>query len=128
LEAGAPTVVGSGELPAGVRTDAEHEADPGGNMAVNKNNRRVLSKPAGAYTEAGQLSRFIPLDGGYCYMRDPRNGKAFHVKVNSERFDTLLDEFVATIGKERLVSEIEGLTRKHPGDGWDKALRRLRNA
>ena len=97
-------------------------------MAVNKNNRGVPSKQGGPYTEAGQLSRFVPLHAGYCYMRDPRNGKTFHVKVNSERFDTLLDEFVTSIGKERLVSEIEGLSRKYPGDGWDKALRRLRNA
>ncbi len=97
-------------------------------MAVNKNNRKVMAKPSSGYTESNTSSRFVPLHAGYTYMRDPRNGQNHHVLVNSERFNTLLDEFVATVGKERIVTELEALSRRYPADGWATALRRAREA
>lgn len=97
-------------------------------MAVNKNNRKIAVKPNGPYTEQGYTSRFVPLQAGYAYLRDPRDGKTHHVMVNSERFNTLLEEFIQTIGKDRIVTELEGLSRRFPADGWSTALRRARDA
>jgi hypothetical protein len=97
-------------------------------MAVNKNNRRVLAKPAGAYTEAAQTARFVPLHAGMTYMRDPRNGMTHHVKVNSERFNELLAEFIGVVGKDRIAAELDTLSRRYPADGWAIALRHVRDA
>lgn len=97
-------------------------------MAISKNNKRVLSTPTGPYTEVGQFSRFVPLQGGHAYLRDPRNGKNYHVRINSERFDALIDEFISVIGKDRLLPELEALARRFPEDGWHKALTRVRDA
>lgn len=93
---------------------------------TSKNNRRLIPS-AGAYTEVGEAARLVPLGDNHCYMRDPRAPKTYHVKVNSEQFNTLLDEFIGAVGKEKILRELDHLNRTNPQHGWHVAAKRLRS-
>ena len=96
-------------------------------MAVSKNNRKLIPS-GGAYTEIGDPKRFVPLGDSHCYMRDPRSPKTHHVKVGSEAFYALLDEFNAALGSEKLLIELDSLARRFPTVKWADAAKHLRSA
>jgi hypothetical protein len=95
-------------------------------MAASSKNNRRLNPASGPYTEIGAITRFVPLGANHCYMRDPRAPKSHKVIVGSEQFDTLVDEFVEVVGKDKILVELDKLELTHPGYGWGKTAKRLR--
>lgn len=94
-------------------------------MATSKNNRRLIPS-AGAYVEVGEPTRLVPLGDNFCYLRDAKSPKTFRVKVNSDEFNTRLDEVIAAVGKDKILGELDRLARTNPEHGWDKAASRIR--
>ncbi len=95
-------------------------------MATSSKNNRKLIPTSGPYKETGDITRFVPLGANHCYMRDPRGALNHNVLVGSERFETLVDEFVEVLGKDKIVSDLEKMERNYPGYGWAKTAKRLR--
>ncbi len=95
-------------------------------MAGTSKNQRVSRKPiTGPYVEQGDSTRIVPLGAGHCYLRDPRNGRTYHVKTNSERFRELLIEIAAdTVQGAKLDKEIASLAANAArfGSEWVDAL------
>jgi len=80
-------------------------------MAGFSKNQRSAKKPvSGPYVEPSDTSRFVPLGGGYCYIRDPRDGRTHHVKVNSISFQEILNTIGSVESVEnRLTTELRKL-------------------
>jgi|LauGreDrversion4_1035100.scaffolds.fasta_scaffold01863_8 hypothetical protein len=77
-------------------------------MAGVSKNQRVAKKPvSGPYVESGDTTRLVPLGAGYCYIRDPRDGRTHHVKVNSTSFQEIMTAIATvTTVENRLVTEL----------------------
>ncbi len=92
---------------------------------ANKSSARVV----GAHTretEIGGISRFTTLGDGFCYIADPRNGKSYHVKINSERFWEILDELDGKVTKESLRQHAQREADKNPThEIWPVVLEKL---
>lgn len=92
-------------------------------MAAQSKNSRTIAKPAGAYSEQGDMKRFVALGAGHCYLNDPRNGKTLHLKVNSEAFNTAIADIAATgYDMTKVYAEMEALAVKYPDVPWAAAL------
>jgi hypothetical protein len=88
---------------------------------------KKASKPnQGVYTEVGNFKRFIPLHSGMCYIRDNRDGRNHHVKVNSEKFNTLVDEIIQSAGRDRVIFDLELLAKTYPNSEWSEAYKRYK--
>jgi|LauGreStaDraftv2_3_1035109.scaffolds.fasta_scaffold190552_1 hypothetical protein len=97
-------------------------------MASTSKNNRKLIPSGGGYVEVGEPSRLVPLGANHCYMRDPRSPRIHHVKVNTEQFNTLLDEFITVVGSTKILAELDRLSRTHPAHGWALVAQRIRAA
>lgn len=93
-----------------------------GGRTTSKNQRSVKPQ-TGPYTEVGDSNRIVPLGAGFCYLRDPRDGRTIHVKVDSDRFRQLVEEIATHPSSARLGSEFDRLAadaHRH-GDHWVRA-------
>lgn len=95
-------------------------------MASTSKNNRKLVPATGGYTEVGEPTRLVPLGGNFCYMRDPRSPRIHHLKVNSEQFNTVLDEFIAVVGPTKILAELDRLSKTNPEHGWALVAKRIR--
>lgn len=68
--------------------------------------RRVKGK-LGEYGWSSELSRIVPLQGGWCYLRDVKVGKTYHLKVGSDRFNELVAELTEVLGEKRMAEELK---------------------
>lgn len=80
----------------------------------------------GAYAEVGNFKRFIPLHAGMCYLRDNRDGKNHHLKVNSDRFNELVTEIINSAGRDKVLPDLELLSRSYPNSEWSIAYNKFK--
>lgn len=65
-------------------------AEPTSKTARSSLAKRTKEEP---FKASGDIDRIIPLCGGeFAYVLDPRNGLTHHVKVGTERWDTLMND------------------------------------
>lgn len=59
------------------------------------------------FIASGEMDRIISLAGGeYLYLLDPRDGKTYHLRTNSEKYTSLVTKIFATNHGERLREEM----------------------
>ena len=80
---------------------------------------------SGAYSEPADTTRFVPLGADHCYLRDPNNGKTYHLKINSELFFEKIESITTNFPKDKLLKEIKDLAKTYPNDSWGKAYAKL---
>lgn len=86
------------------------------------------SKPgSAAYVETGDGKRLVPLGGGHCYLRDPRNGKTYHLKVESVELVEKIMEISEVYQIEKIKGEIKHLSKVNPENKWVELLEKLPN-
>lgn len=89
-------------------------------------NMKSSSKPGSAsYQEPGDTKRFVPLGGKHCYLRDPRNGNTYHLKVDSEEFWVKVNEIKEVFPVEKLKNEAKEMLRIDPNNNWREVLTKL---
>jgi hypothetical protein len=96
--------------------------------AKSSKNQRAIKTSPGQYSEIGNISRFIPLQSGFCYLNDPRNGKVYHLKVGSSRFEELVAEIASKWGVDRMQESLADMVTRYPGTHWVQALESFQSA
>ena len=91
-------------------------------MAKNSKNQRGSKPATGTYTEAGNSIKFVELGAGYCYIRDPSDGKLHHMKVSSEDFVTTVKEISEKYPMEKLLTEMRDLAKRFPNSEWKNSI------
>ena len=88
-------------------------------------NQRSGKLPSGPYTEPGDTKRFVPLGANHCYLRDPRDGKTYHLKVDSAEFYDKISAITDKFPIDKIKAEVTDLSRRYPNDLWSKVLPKL---
>lgn len=78
---------------AGKKIASKKKIDAGG--PVSKTARASKVKKEEGFIASGDMDRIIPLCGGeWAYLLDPRDGKTQHIRVGSERWNSLIEVLV----------------------------------
>jgi hypothetical protein len=87
------------------------------------------SGAAGGLNVLGEFKYLIPLNNGkHVYLRNLTNGKTLHLATGSEAFTEAVKTLAAAGHGAKIKAEIEGLSAKLPGQGWDATLKSLEEA
>lgn len=59
------------------------------------------------YQPSGELDRFVPLARGeYAYLRDPRDGRTLHLRVGSDKWNTVIGELLGSVHGNRIKAQL----------------------
>jgi hypothetical protein len=77
------------------KIESKKKIDAGGTPSKTAKRSQARKKEEG-FQASGDMDRIIPLCGGeWAYLLDPRDGRTYHVRVGSDKWNSLIGDIAA---------------------------------